>query len=156
MRKAIYPGSFDPITNGHLDIIKRASILFDEVIVSVLENSEKTSMFKTKQKLDFIKESTANIKNVSVASFQGLLVNYAEEKNVKAIIRGLRAVTDFDYEFQLALTNRQLDSNLETVFLMTDAKYSYLSSSLIRQIASLGGDISSLVPPIVQQALKKE
>jgi len=154
MRKAIYPGSFDPITNGHLDIIQRASRLFDEVYIAVLENDQKNAMFETSERVRFISESIKDLKNVSCNSFSGLLVKYAEEKGAKAIIRGLRAVTDFDWEFQLALTNRQLDSNLETVFLMTDSKYSYLSSSLVRQIASLGGDISSLVPTTVHQALK--
>jgi len=156
MRKAIYPGSFDPITNGHLDVIERASRLFDEVYVAVLDNNQKDGMFSTSERVRFITESINGLDNVFCDSFSGLLVNYAEKKGVKAIIRGLRAVTDFDWEFQLALTNRQLDPDLETVFLMTDSKYSYLSSSLVRQIASLGGDIKSLVPTIVDQALKGE
>lgn len=155
-KTAIYPGSFDPITNGHIDIIERAAKIFDKVIIAVLVHHEKNSLFTAQERLDLIKKSTSRIKNLEYASFDGLLVDFAKEKNVRAIIRGLRAVSDFDYEFQMALTNRQLDAELETVFLMTDAKYAYLSSSLVRQIAKFHGKISELVPPAVVDSLQKK
>ena len=154
-RIAIYPGSFDPVTNGHIDIIERASKLFGKVIVAVLDNPEKSSMFTSEERIVFLKEATKHIPNLEYDIFSGLLVDFAQKKGVSAIIRGLRAVSDFDYEFQMALTNRQLFSELETVFLMTDYKYSYLSSSWVRQIAKLHGKIQNLVPQVVCDELEK-
>jgi len=151
---AIYPGSFDPVTNGHVDIIQRASKLFEKVIIAVLDNPEKKTMFSVNERIGFVKEATKDIDNLEYESFDGLLVEFAEKKGCQAIIRGLRAVSDFDYEFQMALTNRQLDEKLETVFLMTDYKYSYLSSSWVRQIAKLHGKIGQLVPKVVQKKLE--
>lgn len=155
MKKAIYPGSFDPITNGHLDIIKRAACLFGEVLVAVISNPEKKPFFSLNERLKMVKEAVHGVKNIKVDFFDGLLVDYAQSAKASSIIRGLRAVSDFDYEFQMALTNRQLSPNLETVFLMTDYKYSYLSSSIVKQIARLKGDISGLVPKNVAKILKK-
>jgi pantetheine-phosphate adenylyltransferase len=155
-RIAIYPGSFDPITNGHIDVIRRASCLFDRVIVAVLSNTEKQGMFTVPERLELIKASTMDIANLEYDSFDGLLVDYAAQKKVAAIVRGLRVVSDFDYEFQMAMTNRQISPQLETVFLMTDAKYSFLSSSLVRQLAQFHGTINQFVPGVVVQALEKK
>lgn len=155
MRRAVYPGSFDPITNGHIDVIKRASELFDEIIVAIITNPEKKPFFSLKERLIMLENSLKGIKKVKVDSFHGLLVDYAKSEKAHAIIRGLRAVSDFDYEFQMALTNRRLSPEIETVFLMTDYKYSYLSSSIVRQIAHLKGDVSGLVPDNVAKRLNK-
>ncbi|MEA4825697.1 pantetheine-phosphate adenylyltransferase [Clostridium sp. JNZ J1-5] len=146
MKIAVYPGSFDPITKGHLDIIKRSANIFDEVIVTVLVNPDKKGLFDIDERVELIKKVTRNIKNVKVDSFHGLLVNYMMEKKAQVIIKGLRAVSDFDYEFQMALMNKKLDSSVETFFMMTSAKYSYLSSSSIKQVAMFGGCIEDLVP----------
>lgn len=153
---AIYPGSFDPITHGHVDIIRRASALFDIVIVAVLANADKNNLFTVPERLELIKASTLDISNLEYDSFDGLLVNYAAHKKVSAIVRGLRVVSDFDYEFQMAITNRQISPQLETIFLMTDAKYSFLSSSLVRQLAQFHGTINQFVPGVVVQALEKK
>lgn len=153
---AIYPGSFDPITNGHVDVIRRAACLFDKVIVAVLSNVDKQNMFTVSERLALIKASTADIPRLEYDSFDGLLVDYAAQKKVTAIVRGLRVVSDFDYEFQMAMTNRQIAPQLETVFLMTDAKYSFLSSSLVRQLAQFHGTINQFVPGVVAQALEKK
>jgi len=153
---AVYPGSFDPITNGHLDIIERASQMFDLVYVAVIRNPEKKSFFAAVDRLAMLKSSVERIKNVKIDSFGGLLVDYAKSKKANAIIRGLRAVSDFDYEFQMALTNRKLAKEIETIFFMTDYKFSYLSSSLVKQVAFLGGDVSDLVPGAVKKALTKK
>jgi pantetheine-phosphate adenylyltransferase len=155
MRKAVYPGSFDPITNGHLDIIKRAAEIFDQVYVAVIANPDKNAYFPLDDRIQMLKEATKGIKKVKIDSFKGLLVDYAKKMNVRAIVRGLRAVSDFDYEFQMALTNRRMRPDIETVFLMTDYKYSYLSSSIVRQIAHLKGNITGLVPVNVAKKLRK-
>ncbi|MCX7903721.1 MAG: pantetheine-phosphate adenylyltransferase [Caloramator sp.] len=144
---AIYPGSFDPITNGHLDIIVRASKIFDKVIVAVLENPEKKNpLFTIEERVKLIKRVTKDIENVEVESFKGLLVNYAKKKSAKVIIKGLRAVSDFEYELQMAMMNNKLNNELETLFMMTNNKYSFLSSSLVKQVAMYGGCIKDLVP----------
>lgn len=146
MRVAVYPGSFDPVTNGHMDIIQRASKTFDRVYVAILTNSSKTPMFSIEQRLDWIRRSTAHIENVEVDCFSGLLVNYMKEKNANIIIKGLRAVSDFEYEFQMALMNRKLSPDVETLFMMTSGKYSYLSSSIVKEIARHKASLSGLVP----------
>ncbi|MDD4179113.1 MAG: pantetheine-phosphate adenylyltransferase [Candidatus Margulisbacteria bacterium] len=155
MKIAVYPGSFDPITNGHLDVIERAAKLFEKVIVAVIHNPEKNPYFNFKERIAMIKAAVPHCKNVEIDSFDGLLVDYVRTKKARSIVRGLRAVSDFDYEFQMALTNRKMASEIETVFLMTDYKYSYLSSSFVKQIARRGGDISGLVPPAVAKRLMK-
>lgn len=146
MRKAVFPGSFDPITKGHLDIIKRASEIFDEVIVAVLINPDKKGLFHIEERVELIEKITRNMENVRVESFHGLLVEYMKEKDAKVIIKGLRAVADFEYELQMALMNKKLDSTIETMFMMTSAQYSYISSSSIKQILKFGGCIDDLVP----------
>jgi len=155
MKIAVYPGSFDPVTNGHIDIIERAAKIFDLVHVAIIVNPEKTPYFDIDEREQMLKAAVRNIKKAKVDSFDGLLVDYAKTKKACAIVRGLRAVSDFDYEFQMALTNLRMCPEIETVFIMTDYKYSYLSSSLVKQIASLGGNVSGLVPKIVINKLKK-
>lgn len=149
MNIAVYPGSFDPITNGHLDIIRRASKVFDEVIVGVLVNPDKKGLFAIEERVEIIKEVTNDIPNVKVESFSGLLVDFMNERDIKVIIKGLRAVSDFEYEFQMALMNKKLNPNIETLFMMTNAKYSFLSSSSVKQVAMFGGCIKGLVPDII-------
>ena len=157
MKIAIYPGSFDPITNGHLDVIQRAARLFDKVIVAVIRNPGKQPRFSLDERVEMIRSSVRSLRNVKVESFDGLLVNYARKKRAKVIVRGLRAVSDFDYEFQMALTNRKMAPEIETLFFMTDYKYSYLSSSFVKEIAGLGGKISELVPgPVARQLSKRK
>jgi pantetheine-phosphate adenylyltransferase len=155
MKIAVYPGSFDPVTNGHIDIIERASKIFDLVYVSIIVNPEKTPYFDIDERETMLKAAVRHIKKAKVDSFDGLLVDYAASKKASVIVRGLRAVSDFDYEFQMALTNLRMRPEIETVFIMTDYKYSYLSSSLVKQVASLGGDVSGLVPKMVLNRLKK-
>lgn len=150
---AICPGSFDPVTYGHLDIIQRGAKVFDEVYVTVLNNSSKNSLFTVDERLELIKEVTAHIPNVKVDSFQGLLADYASTINADAIIRGLRAVSDFEYEMQITSMNRLLNEKVETFFIMTNNQYSFLSSSIVKEVAKYGGDISELVPEKVRQAL---
>ena len=154
MRRAVYPGSFDPTTNGHIDIITRAAEIFDEIYVAVIANPDKQPYFPLEDRIEMLKDAVSGIKKIKVDSFNGLLVDYAKKIKACAIVRGLRAVSDFDYEFQMALTNRRMSPGIETVFLMTDYKYSYLSSSIVRQIAHLKGDISDLVPKNVAKKLR--
>ncbi len=154
MRRAIYPGSFDPVTNGHLDIIERASKLFDEVIVAIAQNVEKDPLFSLDERMDFLRTSLPGAGPVRVTQFDGLLVNFAEKEGATAVIRGLRAISDFEFEFQLALMNRKLKSTVETIFLMPKEEYTYLSSRLVREIARLRGDVSQFVPEKVAQALR--
>ncbi|NLC44506.1 MAG: pantetheine-phosphate adenylyltransferase [Clostridiales bacterium] len=156
MRIAVYPGSFDPLTYGHLDIIQRSSRVFDKVIVAVVKNQSKKPLFSVDERIEFIKRCISNLPNVEVDHFEGLLVNFVTNKGAQVIIKGLRAMSDFEYEFQMALLNRKLQSEVETMFLMTDHKYSYLSSSMVKEIASLGGSIQDLVPEeILQDILDK-
>ncbi len=150
MKRAVYPGSFDPVTYGHLDVIRRAAEMFDELIVSVLNNKEKMPLFSVEERVKILAKATADIPNVKVDSFSGLLVDYAREKKIHVAVRGLRAITDFEYELQISQTNRLLSKEtLDTVFLATSLEYAYLSSSGVREIASFGGDISMCVPDFV-------
>jgi pantetheine-phosphate adenylyltransferase len=155
-KTAVYPGSFDPITYGHIDLIKRALSIFDKVIVAVADNSSKENLFSVKERVELIKNVTSNLKGVEVDSFKGLAVNYVRRKGSSVIIRGLRMISDFEYEFQMALTNRRLAADVETIFLMPSESYSYLSSKLIKEALSLGADISCFVPKPVEIALKKK
>jgi pantetheine-phosphate adenylyltransferase len=155
MRRAIYPGSFDPITNGHLDVICRASRLFDELIVAVASNEQKkTSLFSFSERVDLIEQVCRDAQNVVVVHFDGLLVDFARRRGASAILRGLRAVSDFEFEFQMALMNRKMEPGIETVFLMPREEYTYLSSSLIKEIARLGGAVDAFVPSCVAKALE--
>src|SRR2546425_10691884 len=156
MRRAIYPGSFDPVTNGHLDVIERGRKLFDEVVVAVAYNEEKKALFSLEERLQLLEQSLGKIENVRIAQFEGLLVDFAVAQQANAVIRGLRAVSDFEFEFQMALMNRKLEAAVETIFLMPKEEYTYLSSRLVKEIARLGGDISSFVPATVVKALRKK
>ncbi len=153
---AVCPGSFDPITYGHLDIITRGAKVFDEVYISVLNNSSKSPLFTVEERMELIEKVTRNIPNVKVDTFHGLLADYAESVNAKAIIRGLRAVSDFEYEMQLTSMNRLLNENIETFYIMTNNQYSFLSSSIVKEVAQYHGAISELVPPEVEAALKEK
>jgi pantetheine-phosphate adenylyltransferase len=146
MKRAVYPGSFDPITNGHLDIIERASKVFDELTVAILVNPDKKGLFEIDERVELIKKVIKPYKNVKVESFKGLLVDFMNERDIDVIVKGLRAVSDFEYEFKMALMNNKLDPSKETVFMMTNAKYSYLSSSAVKQVAKFGGCLKELVP----------
>lgn len=154
MKIAVCPGSFDPVTNGHLDIIERACKLFDRVVVVVMVNNAKTPLFTTEQRVDMLRRSTAHLENVTVESHDGLLASYARQKGATAIVKGLRALSDFEYEFQMALTNRELNSSLETVFLTATDDKMYLSSSLVKQVASYGEDVSKFVPACILPDIK--
>jgi pantetheine-phosphate adenylyltransferase len=151
MKKAIYPGTFDPITYGHIDIIERAITIFDEVIVAVATNPRKTPLFSVDERLDMIQQSTRNLQYLTYDRFDGLLVDYAKKINANVLIRGLRAVSDFEFEFQLALVNRKLSNELVTVFLMPGEKYTYLNSTIVKEIAAFGADISAFVPDNVAE-----
>ena len=153
MRRAVYPGSFDPVTNGHIDIIKRAAGQFDEVIVGVLRNSSKSPLFSAGERVNILCEVLRDLPSVRVESFEGLTVNFARELGAAAMIRGLRATTDFEYEMQIAHTNHELDDSIDTVFFITNLQYAYLSSSMVKEIAAYGGDVSKFVPPFVEHAL---
>ena len=153
-RIAVYPGSFDPVTLGHLDIIRRAAKQFDRLIVAVLNNTTKTPLFSVQERKTLLAEVTKDMPNVEIDSFRDLLVRYMRSRHAKVIIRGIRSVTDFEYELQMASTNRQLDESIETVFMMTNPKYSYLSSSIVKEIAKLHGPVHDLVPPVVETELK--
>jgi len=152
--KAIYPGTFDPVTFGHIDIIKRAQQLFPQLIVAVADNEQKQPFFSLEERVELIKEATSKMKGVTVDYFDGLVVNYARKQKAAILIRGLRMISDFEYEFQMALTNRKLAGDVETIFLMPQESYSYLSSKLLREIAGLGADLSAFVPKFVEKALK--
>ncbi|HEX3012172.1 MAG TPA: pantetheine-phosphate adenylyltransferase [Syntrophomonadaceae bacterium] len=153
MKLAVYPGSFDPVTNGHIDILERTSKLFDKIIVGVIHNVSKQALFTPQERLDMIKQSTKHLPNIEVECFSGLLADFVSRKNYCTIIRGLRSVTDFEYEMQMAMMNRVLQPNLETIFVMSDSKYSFISSSGVKEAALLGGDVSSLVPDVVERGL---
>ncbi|HTN43387.1 MAG TPA: pantetheine-phosphate adenylyltransferase [Nitrospiria bacterium] len=154
MKIGVYPGTFDPITNGHIDIIRRSLQVFDKVIVAVAPNPKKKPIFDIHERVEMIREATRDIPNVEIEIFEGLLAEYMKRKNAHAIIRGLRAVSDFEHEFMMALMNRKLDSEAETVFLMPSEEYSYLTSSAIKEVASYGGVVKDLVPPIVARRLR--
>lgn len=156
MKTAIYPGSFDPITFGHIDIIRRAASFVDHLVIGVLQNNTKKPMFTLEERVDLIKEAVADIENVSIKSFDGLTIDFAAKENACMIIRGLRAMTDFDYEFQMAHTNQTLNPDIETVFLSTGLDYSYVSSSISKEIFSLGGDVTKFVPEHVIRAMKNK
>ncbi|WP_028561479.1 pantetheine-phosphate adenylyltransferase [Paenibacillus pinihumi] len=151
---AVYPGSFDPVTLGHLDIIQRAAKQFDRLVVAVLNNTSKNPLFSIEERKELLRLATSHLPNVEVDSFRDLLVRYMGSKNAQVIVRGIRSVTDFEYELQLASTNQHLDDSIETIFMMTNPKYSYLSSSIVKEIAQFGGDIHDLVPHEVEQALR--
>jgi pantetheine-phosphate adenylyltransferase len=151
---AICPGSFDPVTNGHLDLIERAAKIFDKLIVSVLRNQEKEPLFNLDERLEMLREVTARFPNVEIDSFAGLLMEYARQKQARVILRGIRAVSDYEYELQMALMNRKLEPQVETVFMLPGEAYSYLSSRLVREVARLGGSLKGLVPAVVEERLR--
>jgi pantetheine-phosphate adenylyltransferase len=156
MRTAIYPGSFDPLTNGHLDVIQRAAKLFDRVVVAVAKNEGKNPLFTQNERLALVKQAVKHLPNVEADTFDSLLVEYVVSQKAQAIVRGLRAVSDFEFEFQLALMNRKLDESVETIFMMPKDTYTFLSSRIVKEIARLGGDVSAFVPPNVQSALHRK
>ena len=155
-QKAIYPGSFDPLTYGHIDLIQRAQKLFETVLVAVARNSQKKPLFSVEERLDMLKKATSGMDGVIIEAFDGLVVEYARKNNIGVIIRGLRMVSDFEYEFQMALTNRKLSQDVETVFLMPSEQYSYFSSRLIKETALLGADLSAFLPPEIKRKLKEK
>lgn len=154
MITAVYPGSFDPATYGHLDVIRRAGLSFDSVVVGVLHNSAKSPLFSVEERVNILKKATSNIPNVTIRAFDGLSVNFARENHAQVIVRGLRAVTDFEYELQMAQTNRVLAPDVDTVFLTTSLEYAYLSSTIMKEVARFGGDISKFAPPQIVEAVK--
>ena len=156
MLRAIYPGSFDPVTYGHLDVIKRSSKLVDELIVGVLNNKAKTPLFSVEERVKMLKEVTKELPGVKIVPFEGLLIDFAKEMSAKMVVRGLRAVTDFEYELHMAQTNHKLAEDIETVFLTTSLEYSYLSSTIVKEVAAFGGDISQFVPEHVEEKIKSK
>ena len=156
MLRGIYPGSFDPVTLGHMDIIKRGSHLVDELIVGVLCNNAKMPLFSVEERVKMLKEATSDFSNVKIVPFEGLLIDFAKQMEAKFVVRGLRAITDFEYEMQMAQTNHKLESEIETMFLTTSIEYSYLSSSTVREIAAFGGDVSQFVPDVVLRCLEQK
>ncbi len=156
MRRAIYPGSFDPVTNGHLDVIDRARKLFDQVIVAVAHNEQKQPLFTLEERLELLRGTIGNLERVQIAPLDGLLVDFAVRQRATAVIRGLRAVSDFEFEFQMALMNRKLEASVETIFLMPKEEYTYLSSRIVKEIGRLGGDIAKFVPPKVVEAFHRK
>ena len=152
--KAIYPGTFDPLTNGHLDLIARGAKIFDHLVVAILRNESKNPLFSVQERVEMITEATKGFKNVSVATFDGLLVDFAKQEGAKALLRGIRAISDYEYELQMALMNRRLSGELETVFMMPAETYTYVSSRMIKNVFRLGGSVEGLVPPIVAERLK--
>ena len=155
-KTALYPGTFDPVTNGHIDLVKRIRRIFDNLIVAVANNPEKEPLFSFEERSAFLQEVTKGYEDIHIHSFDGLLVHYAVTNHVDVIIRGLRAVADFEYEYQMALMNRNLDDSIETVFMMPCEKYSFISSKLIKEVASFGGDVKGMVPGVVEKALRKK
>ena len=156
MKVAVYPGTFDPVTNGHIDIIKRASRIFDKLIVLVALHRGKETMFTKEERVEMLKKSVEEMRNVEVDFYEGLIAEYVKDKRILAVIRGMRAVSDFEYEFQMALMNRHLNPKIEIIYLFPDEKYTYLSSSIVKEVASFGGDISTFVPPHVEKMLIKK
>lgn len=156
MKLGIYPGTFDPITNGHLDLIERGLRIFDEIIIAVAPNPKKKPLFTLAERLELIKKAVKDCKNVRIEAFSGLLVDYVRNREGVAIIRGLRAVSDFEYELQMALMNRRLDMNIETVFMMPSEEFSFLTSTIVKEVASFGGSVKGLVPEVVEKALKEK
>ncbi|MDI3522166.1 MAG: pantetheine-phosphate adenylyltransferase [Bacillota bacterium] len=156
MSIAVYPGSFDPVTNGHLDIISRAARIFERVIVAVGRQANKKPLFSTEERVEMLKAVTEDLPNVEVDSFDGLLVQYVRRRGANIVVRGLRAISDFDYEFQMTLTTKKLDENVETLFMMTSSEYSFLSSSIVKEVASYGGCVRDMVPPVVEKRLRQK
>ena len=156
MRRAVYPGSFDPVTFGHIDIIERAARISDELIVGVLQNKAKTPLFSVEERVIMLREVTKHLKNVKIIPFEGLLIEFAKKMDAKVIVRGLRAITDFEYELQMSQTNRKLNSDVETLFLTTSLEYSYLSSTTVKEVASFGGDITQFVPEFVAEKVTEK
>lgn len=156
MLRAIYPGSFDPVTNGHIDIIRRAAGIADELIVGILQNKAKTPLFSVEERVIILRKVTENLKNVKIVPFEGLLIDFAAQLDAKVIIRGLRAITDFEYELQMSQTNRKLNADIETLFLTTSLEYSYLSSTTVKEVACFGGDISQFVPEYVAEKVTEK
>lgn len=154
-RAAVYPGSFDPLTNGHLDLLLRGTRMFDRIIVAVLQNEDKKPLFPVEERLEIIREATAHMPTVEVHAFSGLLVNFLDTVDARVVVRGLRAVSDFEYEFQMALMNRELSDKIETLFMMPAVEYTYVSSRLVKEAYRLGGDVSRLVPPVVLEHLQR-